>query len=103
MASIAHPSKRSALAGRLAELAAEVRDMAERVISNGAEPNYAGEKMGRAARCTIEALAVIDALYIEKWDGAPPYDDLEHDHRTNEIKDDAGRAYSRERQSWETT
>jgi Holliday junction resolvasome RuvABC DNA-binding subunit len=48
-------------ARQLFELADDVRDMAERVIGNGPEPNYAGEKLAFAAERAISALVLLGA------------------------------------------
>lgn len=95
-----HQSTRESLRAQLAERAECVKDMAERVLSNGGEPNYAGEKMGRAARAAIEALAIVDELYMLKWDGDPPYEGLDLESREREVAADAASSYGRERRSW---
>lgn len=44
---------------RVVDLADTVRDMGQRVVNNGGEPNYAGEKLGKAAYEAITALALM--------------------------------------------
>ena len=43
----------------LLELADDVRDMGQRVLGNGAEPCYAGEKLGWAAERAVCALTLL--------------------------------------------
>jgi hypothetical protein len=59
--------------GRLIGAAAAVVDLASRVRSNGAEPNYASEKLGRALEELGEAFALID-LFRRERDRRDPTD-----------------------------
>jgi hypothetical protein len=94
--------RRQVLVDRLAELATEMQDLVGRVLSNGGEPNYASEKMGRAVREGMKALAVIDELFLERYqDGTPELAaDLEIAQRSAETGAEATRYYIRERECW---
>lgn len=54
---------------RLMEDVENVRDMAQRVLNNGPEPNYAGEKMATALRSSLDVLARIDprGTWAKEW------------------------------------
>ena len=88
---------------RLAELADNMQDLVGRVLTNGGEPNYASEKMGRAVRAGIAALAVIDELFLERFVGADAEmrEQFTVRARLEEVSGDAARVYGRERGYWE--
>ena len=95
-------SRRRVLVDRLAELATEMQDLVGRVLSNGGEPNYASEKMGRAVREGMKALAVIDELFLERYEVATPglAAELETAQRSADTGAEATRYYIRERECW---
>jgi hypothetical protein len=44
---------------RVLRKAETLQDMATRVLNNGGQPNYAGEKLARAFRANVHALLVL--------------------------------------------